>query len=1444
MDNEELDPINTVEDNFPVKQKDFPAYDIKADVPVTNAQFPKEVNQDTGFTDEEREKLFGIKKQYAAGIPSINETGDVIGPDDSMYLQLPPVEQAPKKEKKTISIPAGGILDSELERKRKMDAGLLNMWEVEKGNEYSLFESLSGALVSGTIKIPYNLVSLGAKVLDAVGPDGIKVDEGKLAGLEKWFAKTIPGKLLQDTEEAAHSTAAGKMLEIFTELYGGGKLALGPTNKAIEIADQYVKAAKYNRLVSASTNIKKASDKAVELNKITGLTRGQKFIAVGVGGGIGAGLVVDAEDVGTFGDLFGGPTELDRNVRPLSKDDALRQLSNQFKFATESAFINVLFSYGAGKIGDILAKQGKDLTKNDILVEQWVDKFASKFRARGEKPQALFEEVQKVGGVQEAAQVTAKDLIRDIDKSLAEVTRSSRKLAQSPNIGKVVGKMDELLQSGDDVVRNGKLEFKGFDPKKFNEVQTYLKDLGVTKEQTNQLAANLFKVRDSFNNFKNQILEGKNLNIGAKQFNEIMANRANNFFSSEYRIFTDKSVIPYYNYKPSIDSINETKQVLMRNAAASGRKLTGEEADLLVNDIIKNVKLNPVTKTPEFQMTKLSALDDAQTQLVNIADNIVGKEFKPTDLIKTKKDLQAFQRLFGQKRDLRSTISNVMEDLSNIASKDAFYNNLYKLNDSLIKSGQKGIAYTDRLTAMKAFPNKQVIANKNGLQIKSPLGEEIYTNPFNRYFTIEPIAKALQFSEELPFAAASKFLPYKYLVLVPKGLTQISKTILGPFTHTRNFTTSAAFTIGTGNIFKNPQFLLKSAMRSWSTIQPQLAADSKLGKIVTLGLSYRNLPKDQAFYKFLLEENVVSTNSTFHDIKRLMADIGKGGDFLERSFGNFGKAMKKIYNVAKETYVAEDDFWKIFNFLSEHDNLRNAYTTGLKNGVIKSMPSDLVILKEAASIVRDTVPNYSRVSDFVKGSARLPLSNFVSFPAEIFRTTGNIIEQSLKEIKDPIKQSIGYRRLLGLGTVVTFLPPALVEGARALYGITRDELIAMRRFLPRFSESSTIVPSKDKKTGEYKYVDFSSSMPYGVISDPIQGVIAGMENARTNRPDDPVIKGFVDGAIRGLGKAAGPFVDESIWFTTMATLFIRDGVTSDGNRVWNEQAPLGEKISKAASYAIKQLAPGSPQQFKRLGYAITGTPGERGEQYEVPDELAGFAGMRNVKLEPLKQMDFKIAQFQDDIRNTRSLFTGETLGKGGRTDENKIIERYIIANKQKFKIMGEMKKDLDAAKTLGVKEDDIYVKFKDRGEKKAFGIMKDNEFAPIPLSKGVARKFEDETKELRSSFEDLEFPTPLNDRTIDKIIKLQDRMSRIKLDRNFDDYIKMEDYIDKRSEAPIPAPNATANLGMSPMPSPEVLKQVFTPQTVTSKTGLTSSEQAYLSQDEQTLRLKQRGLLS
>ena len=61
-----------------------------------------------------------------------------------------------------------------------------------------------------------------------------------------------------------------------------------------------------------------------------------------------------------------------------------------------------------------------------------------------------------------------------------------------------------------------------------------------------------------------------------------------------------------------------------------------------------------------------------------------------------------------------------------------------------------------------------------------------------------------------------------------------------------------------------------------------------------------------------------------------------------------------------------------FNFLAEGHKLKEAFksaiSAGLKNadGTFVKMPKDLDLMKEAAKIVRETVPNYAYVSDFVK----------------------------------------------------------------------------------------------------------------------------------------------------------------------------------------------------------------------------------------------------------------------------------------------------------------------------------------------------------------------------------------------------------------------------------------------------------------------------------------------
>ena len=61
-----------------------------------------------------------------------------------------------------------------------------------------------------------------------------------------------------------------------------------------------------------------------------------------------------------------------------------------------------------------------------------------------------------------------------------------------------------------------------------------------------------------------------------------------------------------------------------------------------------------------------------------------------------------------------------------------------------------------------------------------------------------------------------------------------------------------------------------------------------------------------------------------------------------------------------------------------------------------------------------------------------------------------------------------------------------VEGAKALYNVTEDEIQALRRFVPDWSRNSTLIPIRDEKTGELKYIDFSHSNAYDLIGRPFR----------------------------------------------------------------------------------------------------------------------------------------------------------------------------------------------------------------------------------------------------------------------------------------------------------------------------------------------------------------------
>ena len=96
--------------------------------------------------------------------------------------------------------------------------------------------------------------------------------------------------------------------------------------------------------------------------------------------------------------------------------------------------------------------------------------------------------------------------------------------------------------------------------------------------------------------------------------------------------------------------------------------------------------------------------------------------------------------------------------------------------------------------------------------------------------------------------------------------------------------------------------------------------------------------------------------------------------------------------------------------------------------------NDEYLKRPSADLVKNNVPNYAMVSEFVKGLRKLPVGNFVAFPAEIMRTGTNIVRRGLREINEEIIlpdgtkvkpfQAIGYTRLFGMGATTIAVPAA------------------------------------------------------------------------------------------------------------------------------------------------------------------------------------------------------------------------------------------------------------------------------------------------------------------------------------------------------------------------------------------------------------------------------------
>ena len=1332
-------------------------------------------------------------------------------------------------------------------------------------SEVGITESIGFALISGGIKIPYGLANVSAMIMDLAADENLSVDQSNVARLENWFDKTYFGNVMKYSESKARETAIGRITEALVQLYGGwktvGKHGVKVTEKASKIFNRAYDAIKNGRYArtAGNSNLYKIAKETKKLNTLSGK---QKFVGLVVGGGLSGGVVYDAEDIGTFGDWFfdeGKYTALDRKQRATAKEDALRMLYNKLKFGGEMGFPIIPSVVGLYKTGKLLLNQGHNLAYSNKAFEQYLEKFVAKpLRARGKFPEEEFQAMQRLEGKQASARKLAEDYLKNFDEIIKRISKNSQSAANASGLTDEISEaIVKVIGQGKLGVKNGRVVGQGFSPKSLNAfMKTLTEDLKIGTDDAVALVDELANVHGSWAEFLNTVHQGDNLNVGIKQFTDLMNDRIRNTLSSEYKIFSESSLKPIDQYPASKDVKASVAEIFRANAKANQVSMSKEEANLIVNDVIKNVKLDKTTGTPIFKYEAKGWDKEKAVITKNIAENITGggkfKADKAGGLIQKESDLQAFKNLFGEYKNANRIIANVTADLANIAARDTFYNNIKSISAAMVKNGERGLVYPSYNQAVKAFWPKEVVSGATGLKLPQKIGEEAYTVPINNMFTSTEIAEGLKFGAANQLGSITKNIYYQYAVMLPKGLVQAGKTVLGPFTHTRNFASGAVTTIATGNIAINPLAIGQALRTAYRTVQPQLLGRNRPGisvnaerpGLLRAGANTADPSKlipaseftkegGQSLYRFLLDEGMVNQSATYRDVLGLFEDIQKQRG-IQWMYDKLNNKVKKFLKTAQELYIAEDDYWKVFNFFGESHRIRRSYANAIKAGKIKlkDVPGGSLesvdILKMATKNVREMLPNYAYVSDLVQASRRSPLGNFVSWPSEIIRTSTNMFLKGRSEAVDPIFARMGWERLGGMAIAFGTLAPLSVWAFKQMYGFTTEKLYALREFVPWFSKDSTILPVY--VDGKYKYIDFSRGFFYDTMTQPIQALISGVEENK----DKPLIPGLIEGMGGAIGRLAEPFISESIWLGGILDLFARKGVTRHGVRVFNERDDLGRQIQLSIQHLAKIYSPLSHVQIRRLYHAVTGET-LKGQKYEIPDELFGLIGARPAPLDIKKTMNIFINEYLLKNERAERGLVFEDLRAGDPVSENQVLKQFIYGNRQKYESWSEMRRKIDAAKLLGYSDDELGEMFDLRGKGKDYDTLLENKFKPFGITKKTLETFD------RLS-EEKGIPNPMTETVLDKIDMIQELLEEKALNSTYDiDYndwkvmpkgaIEIEypaDVLKKYNgdQSRLPTPP------LPPTPQPKVAANVGQPSQIP---GLTRSESALLSPSEKVI---------
>jgi hypothetical protein len=697
------------------------------------------------------------------------------------------------------------------------------------------------------------------------------------------------------------------------------------------------------------------------------------------------------------------------------------------------------------------------------------------------------------------------------------------------------------------------------------------------------------------------------------------------------------------------------------------------------------------------------------------------------------------QKLLGKGDNLRSSVAmTTAEMMGQVYTKNA-YDALAKV---LLKSGQ--LVKTEA-EALK-FPGFERINKVPGLGVMSSDIQGLYAS-------LE-LANALKTSRG-PLDKLIESSVYRHLLQF-KVLTQMGKTVFSPQTQVRNVYSAGFFPFARGHIGGK-----SSVSDSFKIVLEDIFPTGRISKEKLFDFIEKEISLGT------MDENIIAS-----ELGAIMNDI-KGGavNTLDEMFEAFTK--KPLIRDATRLYAGGDSLWKIYGrqyvksqmtdiLPNSKVALEYAEYMGAKFGAINPITGvkrtyDDILDQISAHEIRNVYPTYSKVPPAIQSIRKIPfVGNFVAFPAEIMRTATRIMDFNLKQMAHPnprIRQ-LGIKGAMGTTLAFGGVGAGVTALSQALTGTSPEQWQAYQRsFAADWDRNVNLVAITGFDKGKAKAFNFSYFSPYDFLQKPLNAVMqkAAEQNLSPQDTDEFILNMMLapDGPIMEMLR---PFLSQQLGLEALSDvqpagilLGGRNGVTSEGVRIYSQSDDVGDKVQKSFMHLMNAVEPGLVSTSQKFLKGATGDLTKGGQPVNLKDEIiALLSGVRIINIDVLKSMEYKIGEFNRLMRaidDTEKLYSPEGYNSRG---PEVILQEYNQMQLEGYKVQQNFHRMIVDAKTIGVSIFDIRRKLKDQGVgSKMINNLMNGVFTPInysdPLFKKKVKSVESFAKDKSNKSSDYRF---------------------------------------------------------------------------------------------------------